>query len=371
MERDGFKFDLETQRFIKNRWDTDIGKRVRAEIIAGIKNSIELRAILDDHVMEHPENIDPYGHPIYPKSEMLENSFWVLTQDDLRGIQIYNEDLSYSPCLEKKSLAYSSFYNCNLSSTNMEMADYSYSRFEKCNMEGTIFAASGGFSVNIIDCNLRGACFWQRGFRDCDFSGSNFSGAYFEGALLEDLKVNYKTIFDLDLASTWKTRNLPDDQKPDILRAIRLAYHKAELWEQMDAFLYKEKVAQRKYILWESFLEKKSCQGFASWASSFLLGLLSGYTTKPGRVIVIAVALSFAFVGLYLMLGTPNHSGIDKHAILESLYFSFTTFATLGYGDISYSACQPYLRILSTAEAWLGAITLSLFVVVLSRKVFR
>ncbi|WP_020210728.1 pentapeptide repeat-containing protein [Gilvimarinus chinensis] len=371
MERDGFKFDLETQRFIKNRWDTEVGQRVRQEIIDGIKNSVEIRAILDDYVLEHPENIDPYGHPIYPKTEMRENSFWVLTQDDLRGIHIYNEDLSSSPCLEKKALSYSSFYNCNLSSTNMEMADYSYSRFEKCNMEEVVFAASGGFSVRIIDCNLKGACFWQSGFRGCDLSGSDLSGAYFEGALLEDLRVDYKTKFDLELAGSWKNREMPGDQRPDILRSIRLAYEKAELWAHMDAFLYKEKVAQRKFILWKSFQENKSIQGFYGWLSSLLLGALSGYTTKPIRVIVMAGALSLIFAALYLMLGTPSHTEISAAAIMESLYFSFTTFATLGYGDISYSACHPYLRILSTAEAWMGAITLSLFVVVLARKVFR
>ena len=371
MERDGFKFDLETQRFIRNRWDTEVGLRVRQEIIDGIKSSVELRAILDDYVLDHPEIIDPYGHPIYPKSEMLENSFWVLTQDGLRGIHIYNEDLSSSPGLKKKAHSYSSFYNCNLSSTNMEMADYSYGRFEKCNMEEVVFAASGGFSVRIIDCNLRGACFWQSGFRDCDFSGSDLSGSYFEGVLLEDLKVNYRTKFDLDLAGSWKMRDMPEDQKPDILRAIRLAYEKAELWGHMDVFLYQEKVAQRKFILWKSFQENKSWKGLYGWISSLLLGALSGYTTKPIRVIVMAGALSLVFAALYLMLGTPNYTEISKPAILESLNFSFTTFATLGYGDISYSACHPYLRILSTVEAWMGAITLSLFVVVLSRKVFR
>jgi hypothetical protein len=107
MERDGFKFDLETQRFLMNRWETDVGKRVRDEIISGIKNSVELRAILDNHVLVHPDNVEPYGYPVYPKSEMGEGRFWVLTQDDLRGIHVYNEDLSSSPCLEKKALSYS------------------------------------------------------------------------------------------------------------------------------------------------------------------------------------------------------------------------------------------------------------------------
>lgn len=169
MERDGFKFDLETQRFLINRWDTEVGQRVHDEIISGIKDSVELRAILDNYVLVHPENEDPYAHPFYPKSEMKEGSFWVLTQDDLRGIRIYNEDLSSSPCLEVKALSYSSFYNCNLSNTNIERADLSYARFEKCNMEGVIFAAAGGFSTILLECDLTNACLCQSGFRDCNF----------------------------------------------------------------------------------------------------------------------------------------------------------------------------------------------------------
>lgn len=58
-------------------------------------------------------------------------------------------------------------------------------------------------------------------------------------------------------------------------------------------------------------------------------------------------------------------------AWLEGLYFSFTTFATLGYGDVSYGPEHPLLRMLSTVEAWCGAVFISLFVVLLARKVFR
>lgn len=371
MEKEGFKFDLKTQRFIRNRWDTEIGRKVKQDIIDGIKNSVEIRAILDNYVLNHSDNIDPYGHPIYPKSQMIKNSFWVLNQDDLRGIHIYNEDLSFSPSLQKKALSYSHFYNCNLTKTNMELADYSYCSFQKCNMAGAIFARSGGFSIQMSDCDLSGACFYQSGFIDCDFNGSDLSGAYFENALIKNISVNYKTQFDDDLASTWQNRVMPEDQKPDILRAIRLAYEKAELWNQMDTFLYKEKVTQRKYILWHRFLKQKSWSNFQVWLSSFIAGLLTGYSTKPVRVIVVAIIISIVFSCFYLYFGTPNHTNISLSAVLESLYFSFTTFATLGYGDISYDAPRPYLRILSTIEAWIGTITLSILVVVLARKVLR
>ncbi len=70
MERDKFRFDLETQRFLVNRWETPTGEHVRDQIISGIKDSVELRSILDRYVLQHPDNVDPYGYPVYPKSEM-------------------------------------------------------------------------------------------------------------------------------------------------------------------------------------------------------------------------------------------------------------------------------------------------------------
>lgn len=379
MEKDGFKFDFETQRFLRNRWDTELGQMVKKEIINGIKNRVELRAILDDYVLKHHENIDPYAYPIYPKSEMAEGAFWALTHDDLRGIYISSEDFSSSPCLEKKDLAYSYFHNCNFSNADLQQTDLSYARLEECNMEGSMLAGSGGFNIELIKCNFIGACLWKSGFRESNFSGSDFSGAYFEDTLFEDIRVNYKTKFDLKLADFWiipnsknkNTRNMPKDQKPDILRAIRIAYEKAELWGLMDAFLFEEKVAQRKYILWPLLKVDKSKANFLNWFGSFLSELLSGYSTKPANVIVMALFLAVGFAGLYLFLGTPNHNNISVPAILESLYFSFTTYATLGYGDIFYSVFHPFLRLLSTIEAWVGAVTISLFVVVLSRKIFR
>jgi len=371
MERDGFKFDLETQRFLINRWDTETGQQVRDEIISGIKNHVELRAILDNYVLDHPDNVEPYGYPLYPKSEMGRNRFWVLTQDDLRGIHIYNEDLSSSPCLEVKALSYSSFYNCNLSNTNIERADFSYARFEKCNMEGVVLAAAGGFSTRIIDCVLTNACFWESGFRDCNFHGSDFTGVYFEGALLEDIKVNYKTKFDVKLADTWHTRSMPPDQKPDILRAIRIAYEKAELWSHMDRLLLEEKLMQRKHLLWPLFQQEPSMASFTSWFNNFISGVLSGHSTKPLRVVLMSFLVAVGFSVSYLCLGTPTHQNMGTSAILESLYFSFTTFATLGYGDVTYGAAYPYMRLLSTLEAWIGAVSISLLVVVLARKVFR
>lgn len=85
----------------------------------------------------------------------------------------------------------------------------------------------------------------------------------------------------------------------------------------------------------------------------------------------MGLALALLFSLLYVVLGTPSGHETWSAAWLEGLYFSFTPFATLGYGDVSYGPEHPLLRMLSTVEAWCGAVFISLFVVLLARKVFR
>jgi hypothetical protein len=371
IERDGHKFDFETQRFLINRWQTETGKLVREQIIDGIKNSLDISAILSEYVLDHPDNTDPYAHPIYPKSEMQAELFWVLNSDDLRGIHITNEQFPTTSSLEHKMLTYSHFFKCDLSYACLNDCELSYARFKSCEMNHVSLIRSGGFSTSIINCNLRSACLWQAGFIDAEFMDSNFNRVYLESAFLKDIQVNYRTQFDRVLRKTWQSHHMPAEQQADVLRSIRIAYQKAELWGQMDAYLYQEKVAQRKYIAWPNWQQSKQFSHLLIWFYSLIASCLSGYSTKPFRVVVIAACTAMVFALIYFIAGSPSYNSFSADAWYESLYFSFTTFATLGYGDVSYSEARPFLRLLSTIEAWVGAVFLSLYVVVLSRKALR
>jgi len=371
MDREGFQFDLETQRFIKNRWETETGQRVLKEIIESIKSPSDLRWTLDDYVLEHEGNIDPYGHPIYPKDAMTDGAFWVLTQDDLRGASFGGEDFSNSPSLGKKSLSYSSFYSCNLEKINLDRSDLSYARVEKCNLKEAYLSNAGGYSVRFIECELQNALMYDSGFIGCDFSSSDLRGAFFDESLFENIKVNYLTKFDYAIVLKWNNRDMNKKQVPDILRAIRIGYEKAELWDEADSFLLEEKRAFRKYIVWENMQKSTSLKSIMTWVKSFLLDLFSGYSTKPMRIIYTGIFISILFAIFYTLQNTLSTDKTFYTSLLESLYFSFTTFATLGYGDLSVSDDQPYVRIITTVEAWMGAITIALFVTVLARKVFR
>jgi len=370
-EKEGFKFDLETQRFIKNRWETEIGKKVRGQIIEGIKNNVEIRAILDEYVLDHPENYDPYAHPIYPSEKMKEGAFWVLTQDDLRGIHFYNENFEGTKSLPKKALSYTSFFNCKLQQANLERTDVSYARFEKCDFQNSIFAMVGGFNARFLNCNLRGTCFFEGFLGEFDFSGSDLRNSYWERATISGAKVDHRTRFDTSFRKEWSSRKMPENEVPDLLRSLRISYEKAEIWDTMDSYLAAEQRGRRRAILWPQLTKEKSFGSFRAWFWSLLMGAYSNYSTSPSRVVFISLILPVLFSVFYLVAGTPSSHENSLNNLLESIYYSFTTFTTLGFGDVTYAETRPVMRIISTAEAFIGAISMSLFVVIVARKLFR
>ena len=62
----GHEFDLRVQRFLVERWETTVGTHVRDRIIEGLKGGVEVRAILDNYILNHPDNSESYGYPVYP-----------------------------------------------------------------------------------------------------------------------------------------------------------------------------------------------------------------------------------------------------------------------------------------------------------------
>jgi hypothetical protein len=301
---------------------------------------------------------------------MTADAFWVLTGDDLRGIKLYHEDFSGSSEFEGRDFTYGWFANCDLRGVVIA-GDLSHTRFEQCKMDSATLVSVSGLSTKILNCSLHDACVWKCAFWSCDFGGTDFTETYFEDTTLEDMAVNYLTRFDRKLRNSWKNRTRPVAQDPDILRAIRLAYKRAELWPLMDRFLLEEKTQERKYILWPQFRKEKTPLTFTIWLWSLVSGWYSGYSTKPAMVLLIALMVPIAFSIFYFAAGIPIGTTYSAPGLWETIYFSFTAFATLGFGDLSYGANHPVLRSLSAVEALLGVILLALFVVALARKVFR
>ena len=103
---------------------------------------------------------------------------------------------------------------------------------------------------------------------------------------------------------------------------------------------------------------------------SFLMDLISGYTEKPDRVIMSSGIIVLIFAVFYYAFNVPVYSfEATAHHISfwDSLYFSFITFTTVGYGDFTP---RPVLlfRIAACLEAFSGPFMAGLYIFTLTRR---
>lgn len=111
----------------------------------------------------------------------------------------------------------------------------------------------------------------------------------------------------------------------------------------------------------------------ATYVGSQLMGMVSGHGERPWRVIgtsllmIVGCALLYPLFGL---TGTGGVLGYGSGAILDvlgrALYFSTTTFATLGLGDLYPATLGGQL--LAGLESLLGALLMALLVFVLGKR---
>lgn len=365
------ELDLFSRQFIVHRWHTTVGREVRDRIITALKAGEEIAPILKDYVLVHPANVESYEFPYYPPDAINSLDFWLIADDDLRGIQFHSEDFHGSTAFTKLNVSYGTFSDCDFKEVNFDLMTMNKARFARCNFSDAILANSVANDTKLSECSFRDGVFLNSYFRDIDFSCSDLRGAYFEDAKFRNVEVDYITQIDLNLKTTWHDRTMDRMQLPDLYRSFRLAYERQELNALTDQYLMRERVALRKYVLFNKVKKFTSFMDGCIWLRELGWSLIAGYGTKPLRTVWFGIFLSTLFALFYVYMGIPGESGPPAHEYLSALYFSFTTFATLGYGDISYDATRPYMRLLTTVEAWLGAVMIALFVVVIARKIIR
>jgi hypothetical protein len=102
------------------------------------------------------------------------------------------------------------------------------------------------------------------------------------------------------------------------------------------------------------------------------LWVIAGYGERPGRFALFCLAVIVTFAGLFMAARISDASGrvIAKPSYFaDALYFSATTFATVGLGDIVPGS--PTAQMLACLESIIGSLALGIFVIILSRQMDR
>jgi len=278
------------------------------------------------------------------------NLFGIGWSSSERGVNLSNANLCNAD-LSEAHLSYGSLRNANLMNANLEFAYLS--------------------DVDLFNAYFYGTRLFNVKFRNNDFTTvrcltkSNFLGWN-----------NY-------IVPIHKLLEMYPEQSQPIYRKLIKYFANEGNNDDASWAAYRERVLNRKllYINLKSgfsgilikYLNRKynvlqlislwiftKIKIFFQLIFSYICSLVFGYGEKPFRVIITSSITISIYALIYSYFNV-----IKESDFYTSLYFSITTFTTLGYGDL---IPQKEFRLLASSEALIGIMLTGLFLFTLSRR---
>lgn len=252
-----------------------------------------------------------------------------------------------------------------------ELAVLSTVHFEGANLKHTNFTEG-----KILNCNFENAILEHSEFRTatlngCDFTEADLDGANFHGTKLVNCTFTNASIKDVSLNNTFideKThfgKTLKSENEGSFhfasveYKQIKEMYKNSSLHNQADFYHYKEMVAKRR---------SSKVTSLKRWLNFFFGDLLCKYGTSYLRVFLWCLITVFSFAVGFDNHGLASDGQAVENTFGDAFYFSLVTFTTLGYGDFH---AIGNMRFLAGAESFMGVVLMSLFTVIVARKIIR
>lgn len=326
---------------LAHRWTTTKGKRLLSTIK---KNHCYLSPIIFSEKAK--------GFPLINDEE-------VISSVDLRGAPLAGFDFRVS--IQEGDDGFME-----------EMAVLSNVHFEGANLKHCNFVDGKIINCNFEHSNLSHADFRDSTITDCSFEEANITSLGLHGSKLANCILSGAEIRDVTLSSTiiderthfgktLKTESEKNYRAASIeYKQIKEMYKNSSLHNLADFYHYKEMVAKRKTA---------SITNPNRWLNFFFGDLICKYGTSYLRVFIWAIVVIALCALILLQQDSLAVSGKVVAATFgDAFYFSLVTFTTLGYGDFHAVGA---MRFMAGAESFIGVILMSLFTVIVARKIIR
>lgn len=279
---------------------------------------------------------------------------------DLRGIPLSGFDFRVSIQEDDEGFTeeIAILSNIHFEGAILKHCNFQEGKIHDCFFENAELMHSEFKNATLNNCN-----FQETDCTGIDLNGTKLINCNFTSATIKDLTavttiVDQKTTFGKELKSE-KEGNYHFASIE--YKQIKEIYKNSTLHQLVDKYHYKEMCTKRKTIKIISPMR---------WINFIFGDLLCKYGTSFIRVLMASGLVMILCAMLYTssMSLMFYNEPLKTHSFLDSLYFSMTTFTTLGYGD--YHAVG-LMRFVAGIESFLGAALISLFTVIVARKIIR
>lgn len=262
--------------------------------------------------------------------------------------------------------------------------------FTHADADDAVFTGADLREAMFRNANVRGATFTRANLEDADFRDTDLRGAHLDQAKLDEIdvtdsRINRATQFgDRTAYETQLAQTADPDVRRELFESATWTYRAVQRLASQNA---------RRGQAYEFYNREKDLRRRFAWAEGYSLFALKseaerwvmGYGNNPWRVLAASLIVIVVFAGLYPLTGGVQEVGVERaitysldapadapgwwigRVLFKSLYFSITTFATLGYGD--FQPVGGSARVLAGVEALLGGLLMALLVVVLLRRI--
>jgi len=289
---------------------------------------------------------------------------------NLKKVECENMDFSHLD-LSHSSFSQASIVRAHFIGTSLTASDMIGARFDSCDFVGSemqdINLTRALFNCcSFSHADLKGAYLVEAHFREVDFMGAVLNNVVLWNADLSGAKnIKRKNFAHRDDAFARGKVFLSEKNALEAFESYRTLKHylyEKGLYEDASWASYRELTMERKHLF-----ETRNPR----FIPSLLMDILSGYTQKPNRVIVSALGTVFVFGAIYYFLDavrctTESYSGA-KIGLWDSIYFSFITFTTVGFGDFVPKA-NLWIKALVSLEAFSGPFMAGLYIFTLTRR---
>lgn len=278
----------------------------------------------------------------------------------------------------------------DFSDLDIQDSGFSQTQLSNCNFIGCTLSQSDMIGArflhcDFVGCQMRSVNMTRSVLTGCAFSHSDLSRSYLTESLFKELDFMGSNLWNVTLwsadltgAQHLKKKNFQDPDADgsggnarisethalmacESYRGLKHYFYSKGLYEDSSWAAYKELTMER-----EDHRQKRDPRFFPS----LLMDLLSGYTQRPDRVILSSLVIILSFGLIYYALNLPITTIADPASHIgfwDSLYFSFITFATVGYGDFVPQS-NAWFRLLACVEGFTGPFMSGLYVFTLTRR---